>query len=54
MISNGAVNFSAMIGAVGGLALGELGNKSDRFLSLFIAGNFIYIGACDMIPTLKE
>lgn len=48
------VNFSAMIGTIIGLLLGQYGKNTDKYLTLFIAGNFIYIGACDMIPLLNK
>lgn len=54
LICNGSINFSALIGTIIGLALGEMGDKTDAYLNLFIAGNFLYIGLVDMLPTIRE
>jgi zinc transporter ZupT len=33
-----------------GLSIGEI--KNEAYLTAFVAGNFIYIGAIDMFPEL--
>lgn len=52
LICNTLVNFSAMVGCIIGAALGELDSTSGRYLQLFIAGNFIYLGCVDMMPII--
>lgn len=43
---------TGIIGAIAGLASGEMENK--RLMLFFIAGNFIYIGASDLLPEIMK
>jgi len=54
MFCNGMVNFSCIIGIIIGIAVASLNEKSEKIMNCFIAGNFIYIGAAEMLPKLAE
>lgn len=53
MMCNGLVNFSAIIGIFIGISVANLDDHTNRIMSCFIAGNFLYIGATEMLPKLS-
>lgn len=52
LMCNGVVNLSALVGAVIGLSLGSL--EQENLLTMFVAGNFIYLGAVDLLPEIQK
>ncbi len=54
MVCNSIVNCSALIGVFIGLAIGDINLDYSNRIKLFIAGNFIYIGAVNMMPILTN
>ena len=54
MFCNGMVNFSCIIGIIIGIAVASLNEKSEKIMNCFIAGNFLYIGAAEMLPKLTD
>lgn len=45
VICNGVINFTALVGVFPGLILGGLSKEIKNYIMIFVAGNFIYIGA---------
>lgn len=54
IICNGIINFSGIIGIIIGISLASLSENSERIMNCFIAGNFLFIGATEMLPKLSE
>lgn len=53
ILCNSLVNLSALIGCFIGLYLGSINENASKALKLVVAGNFIYLGATDMMPLLN-
>jgi zinc and cadmium transporter len=45
VLCNGFINFMSLIGVIAGLALGSINEEAQNYILVFVAGNFIYIGA---------
>lgn len=45
VLCNGFINFMSLIGVFIGLALGQIDDAAQNYILVFVAGNFIYIGA---------
>jgi zinc transporter ZupT len=45
VLCNGFINFMSLIGVFAGLALGTIGEATQNYVMVFVAGNFMYIGA---------
>ena len=45
VLCNGFINFMSLIGVLAGLALGSISDDAQNYVLVFVAGNFIYIGA---------
>ena len=45
VLCNGFINFMSLIGVFAGLALGDISDDAQNYVLVFVAGNFIYIGA---------
>jgi Predicted divalent heavy-metal cations transporter len=54
IVCNGMINCSALIGAVIGLAVGNLSEIANAYLFSFVGGNFIYISAVQLMPVVLE
>lgn len=54
LIFNGLANLSALLGALIGLVIGEFDETLVMYMYGFIAANFIYIAASDMMPYLLK
>jgi len=48
------MNLTAFIGVIIGLIIGELNKVFTVYVTLIIAGNFLYIGLTLMIPKARE
>lgn len=46
------MNLSALIGCFIGLGVGNMENKN--YVYAFVAGNFIYISCCNMVPEIVK
>ena len=51
---NGVLNFSALIGAVIGLSIGAINEAANAYVMAFVAGNFLYISLCSMLPIVVK
>ena len=54
MFLNIVMNLTAFIGVLIGLVIGELNKVFTVYVTLIIAGNFLYIGLTLMIPKARE
>jgi zinc and cadmium transporter len=45
VLCNGLINFISLFGVVAGLGLGSIDEAAQIYVLVFVAGNFIYIGA---------
>lgn len=45
VLCNGFINFMSLIGVFTGLAIGSINEEAQNYVLVFVAGNFIYIGA---------
>lgn len=45
VLCNGFINFMSLFGVIAGLALGSISDATQNYILVFVAGNFIYIGA---------
>jgi zinc transporter ZupT len=45
LLCNGFINFMSLFGVIAGLALGTIDDAAQNYIMVFVAGNFIYIGA---------
>ena len=54
VLLNVVMNLTAFIGVLIGLIIGELNKVFTVYVTLIIAGNFIYIGLTLMIPKARE
>lgn len=45
VLCNGFINFMSLIGVVVGLAVGAIDEETQNYVLVFVAGNFMYIGA---------
>lgn len=45
VLCNGFINFMSLIGVFVGLAMGGINEETQNYVLVFVAGNFIYIGA---------
>jgi zinc transporter ZupT len=45
VLCNGFINFMSLFGVIAGLALGGISDEAQNYVLVFVAGNFIYIGA---------
>ena len=48
------MNFSAVIGTIIGLAIGEINEEFNKLMLAFIAGTFLYIALVDMMPEIMK
>ncbi|EAR94575.1 metal cation transporter, ZIP family protein (macronuclear) [Tetrahymena thermophila SB210] len=54
ILCNGIINFSGLIGIIIGISVASLSENAERIMNCFIAGNFLFIGAAEMLPKLSE
>ncbi len=45
VLCNGFINFMSLFGVLAGLGLGNISDETQNYVLVFVAGNFIYIGA---------
>lgn len=45
ILCNGFINFMSLFGVIAGLGLGGIDDAAQNYVLVFVAGNFIYIGA---------
>ena len=45
VLCNGFINFLSLLGVLAGLAFGNISEDAQRYVLVFVGGNFIYIGA---------
>jgi len=45
ILCNGFINFMSLFGVIAGLGLGSIDGAVQNYIMVFVAGNFIYIGA---------
>lgn len=45
VLCNGFINFMSLFGVLAGLGLGNISDEAQNYVLVFVAGNFIYIGA---------
>lgn len=45
VLCNGCINFMSLFGVLAGLGLGSIDTAAQNYVMVFVAGNFIYIGA---------
>ena len=45
MLCNGFINFMSLFGVFAGLGLGSISDAAQNYVLVFVAGNFVYIGA---------
>ena len=45
VLCNGFINCMSLIGVFTGLAIGSISEEAQNYVLVFVAGNFIYIGA---------
>jgi zinc transporter ZupT len=45
ILCNGFINFMSLFGVIAGLGLGSIDDAAQNYIMVFVAGNFIYIGA---------
>ncbi len=51
---NGVFQFTALIGAVIGLAIGSVNAAANAYILAFVAGNFLYISLVSMVPIVMR
>jgi len=51
---NGVFQFTALIGAVIGLAVGTVSEAVNAYILAFVAGNFLYISLVSMMPIIMK
>ncbi len=45
ILCNGIINLMSLAGVIPGLLLGGISSEIQHYIMIFVAGNFIYIGA---------
>jgi len=51
---NGILNFTAMIGTLVGLTVGNVSEAVNNYILAFVAGNFLYISLVSMLPIVVK
>jgi len=51
---NGILNFTAMIGTLVGLSVGNVSEMVNKYILGFVAGNFLYISLVSMLPIVVK
>ncbi|KAL4511887.1 hypothetical protein ABPG72_012732 [Tetrahymena utriculariae] len=54
ILCNCIINFSGLIGIIIGISIASLSENAERIMNCFIAGNFLFIGAAEMLSKLSE